>query len=257
VHLGCDFDDASLNDFLISAVAIAPAMDQAAQTGVGPAVLGAIRSTRGLVRSNTNLGMVLLMAPLAAVPRDEALAAGIHHVLTALTAEDAADVYEAINLARPGGLGKAQEMDVAQSSPPSLIAAMQAAAGRDDVARQYATGFTDIFERVTPLLCRRDAGLTTLSDVIIHTHLTLLAERGDTLIARKCGGEVSRKAAVMAGRVLSAGAPGSEEYFAAVADFDFWLRADGNRRNPGTTADLIAAGLFVALREGLMEPPWK
>jgi len=42
-----------------------------------------------------------------------------------------------------------------------------------------------------------------------------------------------------------------------LADFDFWLRSDGHRRNPGTTADLIAAALFVLLRDGLIDPPYR
>jgi triphosphoribosyl-dephospho-CoA synthase len=257
VHRGSDFEDVTLNDFLASAVAIGPAMETAVQNGVGRTVLGAVQATRALVGTNTNLGMVLLHAPLAVVARERPLASGVRGVLAELTAQDAADVYEAINLARPGGLGTAAAMDVARTPPQSLIAAMEAAAGRDDVARQYATGFVDVFERVMPLLVTEIPGLPTLSDRIMHTHVTLLAERGDTLIARKCGAEVSQKASAIARSALAAGAPGSEEYHEALADLDFWLRSDGHRRNPGTTADLIAAGLFVGLREGVIKPPWR
>ena len=61
----------------------------------------------------------------------------------------------------------------------------------------------------------------------------------------------------LAEQVLDAGLPADEEYDAALADLDFFLRSDGNKRNPGTTADLIAAGLFAALRDGLIQPPYK
>jgi triphosphoribosyl-dephospho-CoA synthase len=74
----------------------------------------------------------------------------------------------------------------------------------------------------------------------------------DSLIARKCGAETAEHSAAWAGRVLDSGRPESEAYQEQLADLDFWLRTDGHRRNPGTTADLIAAGLFVALRDGLL-----
>jgi triphosphoribosyl-dephospho-CoA synthase len=97
----------------------------------------------------------------------------------------------------------------------------------------------------------------TLTETIVRTHLELLAEHPDSLIARKCGLELAKKVSAMAGRALESGLPGDADYYAAAADLDFWLRSDGNRRNPGTTADLVAAGLFAALRDGLLPPPWR
>ena len=84
-------------------------------------------------------------------------------------------------------------------------------------------------------------------DAIIHTHVRLLAEIPDSLIARKCGPATAQEASVRAGHVLDCGAPGDAAYHEALADLDFWMRSDGHRRNPGTTADLVGAGLFVAL----------
>jgi triphosphoribosyl-dephospho-CoA synthase len=89
-----------------------------------------------------------------------------------------------------------------------------------------------------------------LSDSIVHAHVRQLAKTPDSLIARKCGVEIARESADRAAAVLASGAPGDAAYQSALATFDAWLRADGHRRNPGTTADLIAAGLFVLLREG-------
>ena len=77
----------------------------------------------------------------------------------------------------------------------------------------------------------------------------------DSLIARKCGIDVAEKCGVLAERVLGCGDPTSEAYQLALSDLDFWLRSDGNRRNPGSTADLVAAGLFVCLRDGSVQPP--
>jgi triphosphoribosyl-dephospho-CoA synthase len=257
VHRGADFGDLTFTDFAVSAVLIAPAMEAAVRTGVGRAVLDAVAATRAAVPTNTNLGMALLMAPLAAVPRGQPLTtASVGEVLQQLTAEDSRLVYEAIRLVQPGGLGKVESMDVAGEAPPSLLAAMQAAADRDQVADQYVTRFSLVLDRLVPWLIAGRAKGWSLTETIVHTHLRLLAESGDSLIARKLGPAVSQQAAAMAAQALEAGEPGDEAYYAAVSDFDFWLRADGNRRNPGATADLIAAALFAALRDGLLPPPW-
>jgi triphosphoribosyl-dephospho-CoA synthase len=250
VHRGADFEDATFLDFVASAVAIAPALESAPHHGVGRAVREAIESTRALVRTNTNLGTVLLLAPLAAVPRPQPLAAGVRDVLARLTPADSIDVYAAIRLVHPGGLGQVDSMDVAGPPPRDLLAAMQAARDRDLVARQYVTGFATIFDHVVPLLLDGLREHGALSDTIVQTQLRLLSRFGDSLIARKCGAAMSHQVAARASHVLAAGAPGDATYEQALADLDFWLRSDHHQRNPGTTADLIAAGLFVALRDG-------
>lgn len=253
VHRAADFEDLTFGDFAVSAVAIAPAM-QAAQGGlpVGQAILQAIRATRQMVGTNSNLGIVLLLAPLAAVPHSEPLADGVRRVLQKLTVQDASDVYEAIRLATPGGLGQVDQADVAGPAPESLVAAMRLAAERDLVARQYAHDFSDVFQVVVPALQAARAYCANTSEAIVHAHVQLMSRGPDTLILRKCGLTVAQQAQARAARVLEAGPPGEEDYLRALGDFDFWLRSDGHRRNPGATADLIAAGLFALIRdEGL------
>ena len=251
VHRGADFEDLSFTDFVVSAVAIAPAMDAAERMGVGAACLEAVRATRARVSTNTNLGICLLLAPLAAVPRSEPIAAGVGRVLETLTADDSRFVYEAIRLANPGGLGNAESMDVRSSdAPPRLLDAMRAAAARDLVARQYDERFRSLFDFFLPRLEADVAAGMSLIDAIIHTQVNFLSVELDTLIVRKCGTEMGERVREFAAAVLRAGPAGSERYHQALGDFDFWLRADGHRRNPGATADLIAAALFVAFREG-------
>jgi triphosphoribosyl-dephospho-CoA synthase len=256
VHRGCDFADMTFLDFAVSAAAIGPVMEEAARRGVGATVLQALRATRRLVDVNTNLGTLLLLAPLACVPRDQPLAAGLAGVLGRLTADDARQVYEAIRLAQPGGLGQVDQMDVADAAPADLLAAMQAAADRDLVARQYGNGFDQVLNFVRPALVEGTRAGWRLTDAIIHTQMQMMVRFPDSLIARKCGIEVAQRAADLAARALAAGKPGDEDYLQALADLDFWLRCDGNRRNPGTTADLIAAGLFVVLRDAQIQPPF-
>ena len=257
VHRGADFEDLTFVDFVVSALAIGPVMELAHQAGVGQTVLAAVEATRQLTSTNVNLGITLLLAPLAAVPREVPLKSGIAAVLTHLTANDSRLVYEAIRLARPGGLGTEENMDVRGAPPALLLDAMAAAQERDLVARQYVTDFSLVVDEIArELVAGRRRGWS-LSDAIVWTHVGLIARYGDSLIERKCGAEVGQQALAMAAGVLAAGGPGDERYLRALSDFDFWLRSDGHRRNPGTTADLIAAGLFVALRDGLIEPPYR
>lgn len=251
VHRGADFEDLTFADFVLSAVAIAPAMESAATVGVGRACWEAIRATRRLVSTNTNLGITLLLAPLAAVPRHEPLDVGVVRVLEILTDADSRDVYEAIRLAQPGGLGEVESMDVRAAAPPRLLDAMRAAADRDQIARQYVTGYRDIFECLVPWLrADLEQGMATV-DAVVHAQVRLLAREPDSLIVRKCGAEIGNNIVEFARAVLRAGEAGSERYYLAVGDLDFYLRSDGHRRNPGTTADLIAAALFVLLRDGV------
>lgn len=253
VHRGADFEDVTFYDFVVSAAVIAPMLDEAAKGGVGRTVLDAVRATKGAVGTNTNLGTVLLLAPLAAVPRGQSLADGVADVLQALNADDANLVYQAIQLANAGGLGRVGEMDVAAEPPKDLLAAMRLAAGRDLVARQYAENFEQVFQDCVPAIVAGRKNGWSLIDTIIHTQLHLLSQYPDSLIARKCGREVALEVSEMASGVLRSGQPTESAYNASLADFDFWLRSDGHRRNPGTTADLIAAGLFVAFRDELID----
>lgn len=255
VHRGADFEDLTFTDFAVSAAAIGPAMERANPSNVGRTVLDAVLATQSLVATNTNLGTVLLLAPLAAVPRDVPVRTGVASILEQLNADDCHLVYEAIRAAQPGGLGQVESMDVRDRPPLDLLAAMRAAADRDRVARQYVTQFADIFDLSVPwLLDARRSGLN-LTTAIVHVQMRLMAEFPDSLIARKCGAAIADQSAGLARAVLDAGPPDGEDYLQALGELDFWLRLDGHRRNPGTTADLIATTLFVALREGQLSPP--
>ncbi|MCE9591466.1 MAG: triphosphoribosyl-dephospho-CoA synthase [Planctomycetes bacterium] len=253
VHPGKEFADTGLMDFAVSAVAIAPAMERAAEAGVGRAVLEAVRATQEAVKKNTNLGMLLLLAPLCAAGLEGNLRDGVRRVLSSMSMDDAACVYEAIRLAKPGGLGKAEKGDVSEAPPLPLLEAMKLAADRDAVARQYVNGFEDVFNRVTPSLVAAVRDGLGMGDAIVRAHLQQMAREPDSLIRRKCGDALAVESSHRARAVLDASWPHTAGSRAAFDEFDAWLRGDGNRRNPGTSADLIAAGLYVALRDNLIE----
>jgi triphosphoribosyl-dephospho-CoA synthase len=257
VHPGAAFDDVGYSDFVASAVVIGPIVEHARTWGVGRTVLEAVRATREKVGTNTNLGTLLLIVPLAAVPTEQPLSAGIAAILDCLSGDDSRLVYEAIRLSNAGGLGRSDEADVA-SEPPvglTLVDTMRLASERDLVARQYTNQFADVFDGPAASIADRLASGASLSDSIVHAHITQMAAAPDSLIQRKCGSAIAEESRRHAEQVISAGAPGEEAYQQALADLDAWLRADGHRRNPGTTADLVAAGLFVLLREGRLD--WK
>lgn len=255
VHRFRDFGDASYVDFLLSAAAVAPVLEAAAGRPVGVTVLDAVRATRQVVGSNTNLGMVLLLAPLATVPAGEDAQAGVRRVLAGLDVEDARLVYQAIRLARPSGLGRAAEQDVHDDPTQTLRAVMALAADRDLIARQYADGYQEVFADGVPALRRALERTGALENAIIGCHLQLMAAYPDSLIARKRGREEAEEAARRAGQVLAAGWAHDPAGRAALAEFDAWLRAEGHGRNPGTTADLVTSCLFVALRDGTIQLP--
>ena len=156
--------------------------------------------------------------------------------------DDAACIFEAIRVATAGGLGEVDEMDVrdAASSGTDLIAAMRLAAERDLVAYQYANGFKDLFDRVVPLVEKAIIESGGILGGISDAHIDLLADHPDSLIARKCGDEIANAVQQRASKL-------DKRDSVAVEEFDAYLRSDGNRLNPGTTADLIAAALFVLL----------
>jgi triphosphoribosyl-dephospho-CoA synthase len=255
VHRYADFADANYLDFLLSAAAVAPVLTAACQQRLGITILECVRATRRVVSSNTNLGIVLLLAPLAAVPNGENLQAAVPRLLDALDVEDSRLVYEAIRLAEPGGLGQAAEQDVRTEPTLPLRQIMALAADRDLIARQYTNGFREVFEKGVPLVQQGLAVAGALEEAILFAYLCFLRDNLDTLIVRKRNAAEAREASRRAGEVLAQGWPHTKTGWSAFADFDAWLRAEGNGRNPGATADLIAAALFVLLRQGTISLP--
>ncbi|MCC7017935.1 MAG: triphosphoribosyl-dephospho-CoA synthase, partial [Rhodospirillales bacterium] len=181
VYRGADFEDVTYADFITSAAVLGETIAGVKDVGVGGAVLESVQAINYFVGTNTYLGTILLLAPLAACPRDYSLGEGLHKVLNSLTDDDIRFVYTAIGLAKPGGLGKVDLADVHNATPEiSLVEAMRLAADRDLVARQYTNGFAEVFATA-----KRIENLTgPLSGRIVRSFLELLAEIPDTLIAR-------------------------------------------------------------------------
>lgn len=218
-----------------------------AGTTVGERIEGATRASLGAVGLNANLGIVLLCAPLAHAAlnaRGQTLKASLDHVLKRLTVADAEAAYRAIAAANPGGLGRTDEHDVAEPPRITLREAMAAAAGRDRIARQYLSGFEDVFAAARAYR-EKAPGREAVEDL----YLGLLALFPDSHVARKFGAEAAeslrREAAA-----FSEGLDFRADRERALDAFDLHLKARG--LNPGTTADLTVAAIFTA---ALLEGP--
>jgi len=242
VHPTAEFPDLTHAELVAAGLAIAPAMEQAAEVPLGRTILAAVTAARSVTRSNANLGIVLAIAPLAAVPDDRpAGPAAVAEVLAGLTPDDAANVWQAIRLAQPGGMGQSSQHDLAEPPPDELLAAMRLAAPHDAIARLWADGYDSLVSGlVADLKTALGCGLA-LDDAIVQAFLAQLAREPDSLIARKYGlpvaVEVSRRASAALAQPQT------------IPEFDRFLRSP-RRLNPGTTADLTAAALYILLRSG-------
>lgn len=248
-----DFDDTSFVDFIISAAAIGPAFRRAENSQVGEIILNAIRATRHFAGVNTNLGIVILLAPLAkaaGLARGDGLRPALRSVLKNLTIEDARLAYEAIRLARPTGMGTVKQFDLHEKDPCiSLIEAMGQARDRDAVAREYVTDFEITFDIGLTALERILCQGVGMLEAIVQTFLSILAKVPDTLIARKNGSAVALDVSERAGQVLNQGGIFSKKGQTEIEKFDLSLRNEAHNLNPGTTADIMAAVLFTYLVE--------
>ncbi len=250
VHPGASFPDLDHAELVAAGRAIAPAIDAAPSHPLGQTILAAVTASRRVTRSNANLGIILAIAPLASVPGDEAgrpfRPDDVAAVLRRLTRGDAADTWKAIAVAAPGGMGQRGRWDLDGPPPDDLLAAMAAAAPHDRIARLWTEGWGPLEDGlVADLLAEIGTGLA-VAEAIVRGFLRQLAREPDTLIARRHGpdvaAEVSRRAAAVIEQPEGA-------WRDAAAAFDRSLRHP-RRINPGTTADLCAAALYILLRDG-------
>lgn len=237
-------------DFLASAEAIAEPIT-APGLGVGERIYSAVAATQCAVDCNTNLGIVMLLAPIIqatelAAHNDASLELNLVDVLSNLSQADADWTYRAIRLAKPGGMGTSAKHDIAEPPTVTLLQAMQEAAERDQIARLYATGYEWLLQSGVPVwreALRRWASEEWATTAVF---LNYLAQENDSLISRKFGLEASRHVSDAANRHCHAmnqvGDP--SQVHAELTEWDRELKREG--LNPGTTADITVATVFLA-----------
>jgi len=250
------FQDMNYEDFLHSLFALGPEMARAGARSVGATIVAAIAARRRWTWANTNLGIVLLFAPLAraALTSNNGLRDSLAAVLRGLTVDDACAAYAAIRLATPGGLEAEVAHDVRAEPTVTLREAMTSAAHRDSIAAEYVSDYAITFECGLPILKSALATGVRTDQAVIQAYLELLAAVPDTLIARKRGMAMAQAISTKAAQIVDAGGVLTASGRRAIARFDAYLRSQAdNSLNPGTTADLTAATLFVALLEGVLK----
>jgi triphosphoribosyl-dephospho-CoA synthase len=240
-HDPADADD--LADFAESAALSAPPIARPGTT-VGERILGAVEATRTRISWNTNLGIILLAAPIAlAAERPAPVLPAIIAILRRLTVDDAAKAFAAIRLANPGGIGRVEHHDIRDAPTVTLADAMAAAADRDRIARAYVTDFEEIVATGLPALAAaRERGLDAEWSTAA-LYMAFLSSAADSHVRRKHGdaaAAIIRREAC----AIVAQAPIGPDRRTALCRFDADLKVRGH--NPGTSADFTVATLFLA-----------
>ena len=246
VHMFADGHGMVLQDFIKSA----DASSQVIATpflSVGERILNAVKATWDAVGCNTNLGIVLLAAPMmqAAYSKDGFSQNNLQAVLRNLTVDDAVKAYQAISLATPAGLGEVQQYDVRQTPQITLLEAMQAAADRDLIAQQYANGYQEIFNFGVTTYQHYLAKWERSAWAVTAIYLAFLAEFEDSHIVRKYGGIVANKIQQEAKNHFQTftSQENPKLYQATLLVWDADLKKRGI--NPGTSADLTVTTILA------------
>ena len=253
VHIFADGHGMQVQHFIDSAEVSAPVLCDDAQYGdrtLGQRILAALEVTYAKVACNTNLGIILLAAPIVQATLQYPhlpLLQGLKQVLIETTVEDAALVYVGIRLVNPAGMGERDEHDVSQNPQVTLLEAMQLASEHDMVARQYAEGYTQLFSQTIPVYKTYCARWERPAWALTAVYLYWLSLVPDSHIARKYGNavahQVQQTASEHAKEFMALENPKS--YMSTLLQWDQSLKQDS--LNPGTSADLTVITVMLAL----------
>jgi triphosphoribosyl-dephospho-CoA synthase len=256
VSIYADGHDMTVSDFRISAEVSAKPLCNPAYT-LGEKIFYAVKATREAVGCNTNLGIILLCAPLIQAASQSTvnvnLQQALNQVLNSTTITDADWAFKAIALAAPGGLGESDEQDVRQPPTVTLTQAMQIAADKDRIALQYISGYKDIFDYG---VFRYNARLSQWRDknwAAVFVYAELLSQFPDSHIERKHGDKYTAWVAVRMRQFLEefGGATDPRQSMQTLFCLDTEFKSIGV--NPGTTADMTVATVLLVLIEEILD----
>ena len=270
VHRTRNFPDMIFEDFLMSGVVIGDSMRKAAQRGenyganskeldkieIGKLILEAVVETDKWVANNTNLGIIMLLTPLCAAAgmssNIDEIPYNIDNILRATTPIDAVNLYNAINIAEAGGMGVQKEFDVSSEHAKNeliekninMYDVLDLSSQWDMLANEITRTMPITFELGYPTFkeVKKEHGINKAT---VQTFLTILSIYPDTLIARKYGLETAQEVSVDASLIIKEGGSLTERGMNMLIDFDEDLVE--KNLNPGTTADLTASSVMVAI----------
>lgn len=268
-----NFENTRYEHFLAGGISIGNAVFNAAIGGyndkndkirVGEYILNGVSDVKNSHNGgNTHLGVLMLFVPIAyacgiCISENDFklrnLQKNVSKILNLTTVDDAINLCNAIKLADAGGLGSVDnaisKFDLNNKNLKEELIKnnlnfynlLKLSARKDRIAQELTTGMNITFEYARVIREIHDKTGDIFS-AVVQTHIAILSKFPDTLIARKCGFEKAEVVSEMASEVLK------EKN--KLVNFDKYLRKEGNTLNPGTTADLVAASLFVALLNGL------
>jgi triphosphoribosyl-dephospho-CoA synthase len=286
VHRYYDHHDTRLVHFTASIARLGQPLFLAAQRGeelqrtpdtavveLGELIRLATQATIAPHGKNTLLGTLLLMIPLAASAgigvgssrfTPEKLREGITRLLKESTVEDAVGLVHALQIAKPGGAtpkttkwtSKHESLDY--RSPQTIVqlrtegytlrSYLELSAPYDAIAQEYATDFAYLFNALYPQFVHSLNRYTTAENATLSTFMWELSQRPDTFIQRKAGPDAAEEVRSQAHSLYTKMTRTPEtQWLKLLAPFDKYLHSKGSQLNPGTTADLLSAAIFVAL----------
>lgn len=277
------FEHTRYEHFLASSVAVVSSFQLAAEKGIaivqgeiaipnvqiGYIIKDCVASINAWQHGgNTLLGTAILLSPIAVaagmtsidgtVFDVKPLRRNIHAIVEATTPEDAVEVYEAIRLAKPGGLGSSSQLDVNDPNSTtrilkdriSLYQAFKIASDYDSICSEWVNNYPITFDLAYPYSMKQLNGNADLNTAVVNTFLKVLAEHPDTLIARKTDAATAQEISLMARNILNAGGIETTLGKKEIEKFNTKLRKADNLLNPGTTADIISAALALCVLGG-------
>jgi triphosphoribosyl-dephospho-CoA synthase len=252
VSVYADGHDMTVADFRISAKVSAVALCNS-DYSLGEKIYYAVQATKTAVACNTNLGIILLCAPLiqaiSKIKLGVTLRQALHQVLIETTLEDASWVFKAIMLASPGGLGHADNQDVSEPPSITLIEAMRLSSHKDRIALQYVSNYQDIFDFAVPIHYNAILKSTHPKWAALSVYAALLSHFPDSHIERKYGKQysemVTQRMSIVSSELSKADIP--EQILPLLNSVDQEFKAKG--LNPGTMADMTVATVFTAFLE--------
>lgn len=248
-------------DFIVSADVTALILTDNTEDRLGEIIAKAAEATDKAVGKNTNLGIILMCTPLARAGLKCTSEKALHNLLLKIlengTVEDTQGVFDAIAVLNPGGLGESEQHDAKQKAEAALLEVMDYASDRDMLAKQYSSGYEDIFEFGKESCLRAASEMESADDAdwlsVSGIFLDFLATFPDSHIARKHGAymaEVVRDEALRQREIFHRCDPAVERRQHLLRWHD-QLMVQG--LNPGTTADLTVATLFLGMLTGWMD----
>lgn len=259
VHRTRDYDDMVFEDFIISGIVIGDTVREACgdvdveNPRLGKYILEAVVETDRWIKNNTNLGIMMMTIPIAvaaAISDDfNEIRPNVVKLMANTSVDDACDLYDAINIADAGGMGDQDEYDVASDNAKNelrqnnqtMYDVLKISAPWDMLGREMTSDMPVVFEMGFPTY-NELIKEKSLNDACVLTFLTILSQVPDTLISRKYGEDDALKVSMMTRDLLNL--KDESDFGEKVKEFDEYLYK--NDYNPGTTADLTAASIFVS-----------